>query len=259
MDNKYVTQNTLSSNGWVIRPQPTSSARVRLFCFPYAGGGASAYYPWVNNVPQGVEVCPIQFPGRQGRREESPFDRMAPLLNALAPAIRPYLDMPYVFFGHSLGAKISFELARHLREQGDPMPVHLFFSGSNAPNIASASPPLHALPEAEFVETLRHFKGTPEALLQNAALLQLFLPVLRADITLHETYRYVPGEPFDCPIAVFGGQEDDEVTRENLAAWHSQTQGTFILRMFPGDHFFLRSAQTALLQALSHDLLALIG
>jgi medium-chain acyl-[acyl-carrier-protein] hydrolase len=205
-------------------------------------------------MPGDVEVCPIQLPGRQSRLEETPFTRMEPLVQALALAIQPYLDRPFAFFGHSLGAKICFELARHLRTQGASMPVHLFFSGSIPPQIPNSDSPIHTLPDAEFVETLRRFNGTPEALLQNDELLQFFLPLLRADIALHETYRYVPGEPFDCPVSVFGGLEDDDVSRDDLEAWRVHTRGEFTLRMLPGDHFFLRSARAPLLEAVSGDL-----
>jgi medium-chain acyl-[acyl-carrier-protein] hydrolase len=244
----------MSTDAWVVRPRPNPQARLRLFCFPYAGGAASVFYAWPNDVPDDVEVCPIQLPGRQSRLEEPPFTRMEPLVQALALAIQPYLDRPFALFGHSLGAKISFELARHLRAQGAPMPVYLFFSGSIPPQIPNSDSPIHTLPDAEFVETLRRFNGTPEALLQNDELLQFFLPLLRADIALHETYRYVPGEPFDCPVSVFGGLEDDDVSRENLEAWRAHARGKFTLRMLSGDHFFLRSARVPLLEAVSHDL-----
>jgi len=254
-----VIQPTSSSNAWVVRPRPNPQARLRLFCFAYAGGGASVFYPWVNALPGDVEVCPIQLPGRQGRSAEPPFTRMEPLVEALAQSIEPYLEKPFAFFGHSLGTKISFELARRLRAQGAPLPGYLFFSGSNAPQIAMPALPIHDLPDGKFVETLRRFKGTPEELLQNEELLQVFFPILRADITLHETYRYIPGEPFDCPISAFGGLEDVEVSRDNLAAWQVHTRGAFTLRMFPGDHFFLRSARTPLLQAVAQDLTRILA
>lgn len=253
-DNTCMTQNTLPANPWVVRPRPNPQARLRLFCFPYAGGAASVFAAWPAGVPQDVDVCLIQLPGRQGRLEEPPFTRMEPLVKALALAIHLYLDKPFAFFGHSLGTKISFELARHLRAQGTSPPVYLFFSGSVPPHIPSSDSPIHNLPDIEFAETLRRFKGTPEALLQNEELLQLFLPLLRADIALHETYQYIPGEPFDCPISAFGGLEDGEVSRENLEAWRVHTRGEFTLRMFPGDHFFLRSARAILLEAISHTL-----
>jgi medium-chain acyl-[acyl-carrier-protein] hydrolase len=252
-------QNTSSLNSWVVSPRPKPQARLRLFCFPYAGGGASVFYAWINSLPHDIEVCPIQLPGRQGRSEVPPHTEMGPLVEALAQGIESYLDKPFAFFGHSLGAKISFELARHLRTQGAAMPVYQFFSGSNAPQITSPDPPIHELPDTELVEKLRRFNGTPEELLQNEDLFRVFLPILRADIALHESYQYVPGEPFDCPISVFGGLQDSEVSRDKLAAWHIHTHGTFTLRMFPGDHFFLRSTRGMLLQAISHDLMQVLA
>ncbi|MBN2001931.1 MAG: thioesterase [Anaerolineae bacterium] len=253
-DNTRVNQTTSFSNSWVVRPRPNPQARLRLFCFPYAGGGASAFYAWVNNLPRNVELCPIQLPGRQGRLDVPPFTRMEALLDALVPVIRPYLDRPFAFFGHSLGAKIGFELARRLRAEGDPMPVHLFLSGSNAPQIAGPESPIHDLPDAELVEKLRRFAGTPEALLENEDLLRVFLPTLRADIALHDTYRYVPEEPLDCSLSAFGGLEDAVVSRDNLEAWRVHTRGAFTLRMFPGDHFFLRGARMPLLRAIFRGL-----
>lgn len=246
-------------NSWVTCPRPNPRAYLRLFCFPYAGGAASAFCTWSDDLPRGVEVCPIQLPGRESRLGEPPFTRLAPLVQALAPAIRPYLDKPFAFFGHSMGATISFELARQLRQQDDPGPVHLFVSGSRAPQIPDPDPPIHHLPEAEFVEELRRFNGTPELVLQNAELMQLFLPLLRADLALHEAYTYTADEPLDCPISAFGGLEDEEVSRDELAAWRDQTRGAFTLRIFPGDHFFLRSARALLLWAVSQDLTQVLG
>lgn len=250
---------TMTTSSWVTCPRPSPQARLRLFCFPYAGGAASAFYTWSDNLPCEVEVCPIQLPGRESRLGEPPFTRLVPLVQALAQAIRPHLDKPFAFFGHSMGATISFELARQLRRQNDPCPVHLFVSGSHAPQILDRNPPIHHLPEAKFVEELRRFNGTPEAVLQNAELMVLFLPLLRADLALDETYVYIPDEPLDCPISACGGLKDDVVSHENLAAWCDQTRGAFTLRVFPGDHFFLRSARTLLLQAVSQDLVQLLG
>jgi medium-chain acyl-[acyl-carrier-protein] hydrolase len=183
---------------------------------------------------------------------------MAPLLENLVPAIRPCLDKPFVFFGHSMGAMIGFELVRRFRRENGPRPLHLFVSGSRAPQVPNSRPIIHHLPDAEFVDGLRRFDGTPDAVLKNDMLMELFLPILRADFTLHETYRYVPGAPLDCPISAFGGFEDEEVSRDELAAWQEQTCGVFKLSMFRGDHFFLRSAQAQLLQTISEDLVLVL-
>jgi medium-chain acyl-[acyl-carrier-protein] hydrolase len=249
---------TLLANAWVTCPRPNPQARLRLFCFPYAGGAASAYYNWSNDLPREVEVRPIQLPGRENRLREPAYSQLEPLLADLAPAIRPYLDKPFVFFGHSMGATIGFELVRRFRQENVSLPLHLFVSGSRAPQVPNPHPVIHHLPEAEFVDGLRRFNGTPDAVLQNDMLMELFLPILRADLTLHETYRYVPSELLDCSISAFGGFEDEEVSQDELAAWREQTCGAFKLRMFHGDHFFLRSAQTHLLRTMSQDLMRIL-
>jgi medium-chain acyl-[acyl-carrier-protein] hydrolase len=243
-----------TTNDWVTHPRPNPQARLRLFCFPYAGGAASIFYPWPDDLPLDVAVCPIQLPGRENRLGEPLFTRISPLVQVLAQAIRPYLDLPFAFFGHSMGAIISFELARELCKRGDPGPVQLFASGNRAPQIACRDSPIHQLPEAEFIEEIRKFSGIPEAVLQNTEFLQLFLPILRADFAMHDTYIYTAGEPLACPISAFGGLQDKEVGRDDLAAWRNQTQTTFTLRMLPGDHFFLHNARTPLLHAISQDL-----
>ena len=246
-------------NKWVTCPRPNPQARLRLFCFPYAGGAASAFCTWSGNLPREVEVCSIQLPGREGRLGEALFSRLEPLLEALVPAIQPYLDRPYAFFGHSMGATIGFELARQLCAQNDPGPLHLFVSGSRAPQVPDPDWPIHHLPDEEFTEELRRFNGTPKAVLQNAELMQFFLPILRADFTLHGTYVYTTGEPLDCPISAFGGREDGKVSYDDLEAWRELTRGEFTLRIFPGDHFFLRSARPYLLQAVSQDLTSILS
>ncbi len=248
-----------SADRWVIRPRPRPRARLRLFCFPYAGGGASIYRAWAGELPQEIEVCAVQLPGRETRLDEQPFDRLPPLVEALALSLEPHLNPPFAFFGHSMGALISFELARRLRALNRPAPAHLFVSGRIAPQLQRRRPPVHALPEPEFVEQVQRLNGTPDAVLQHKELRELVLPLLRADFAINETYGYSSEPPLACPISAFGGLEDDRATQEELAAWQLQTRDAWALHMFPGDHFFLRSTQAALLQALSHDLRRLTG
>jgi medium-chain acyl-[acyl-carrier-protein] hydrolase len=180
-------------------------------------------------------------------------------VQALRQAIQPHLNKPFALFGHSMGATIGFELARELRRQHASGPVHLFVSGGRAPQIPDPDPPIHHLPEKEFIAGLRRFNGTPEEVLRNPELMGLFLPILRADLAALETYSYTPGEPLDCSISAFGGLEDEKVSQDELAAWRDQTRGAFTLRMLPGDHFFLRTARTLLLHAISQDLRLLLS
>ncbi len=242
----------MAADPWILRPHPRRRARLRLFCFPYAGGSASLFAPWADDLPDEIEVFPVQLPGRERRLREPLLTRMDALLAALLPAIHPYLDLPYALFGHSMGAVIAFELAR---QRALPGPVHLFASARRAPQVPARKSAIHALPDAGFVAELRRFNSIPEAVLQNADLRQIFLPILRADFALYETYAYLAGPPLDCSISAFGGCEDVNVTRADLEGWREQTRAGFVLRMFAGDHFFLRDARPLLLRAIAHDLL----
>ncbi len=242
------------TNAWISCPRPNPQARLRLFCFPYSGAGASIFYTWLDTLPATIEVCPIQLPGRGTRLAESPFTRLAPLVQDAAQALLPYLDKPFAFFGHSLGALVSFELARHLRRQHGLSSVHLFVSGHNAPQIPDRDPPVHTLPEPEFVEKLRCLNGMSKGVLGNTELMQLLLPILRADFAVCETYIYEADEPLDCPISAFGGLRDEYVSRDQLEAWHEQTRASFSLRMFPGDHFYLNTDRSLLLRTLAQEL-----
>jgi surfactin synthase thioesterase subunit len=242
-----------SSNSWIGCSGLSRPACLRLFCFPYAGGGAAIFRAWADDLPQSIQVCPVQLPGRESRLQEPLFVRLEPLVAALSQAIRPYLSMPFAFWGHSLGALIGFELARTLAQQNAPGPIHLFVSGHSAPQIQSIGSSIHLLPDPEFIAELERLNGTPAEVLQNAELMELLLPVLRADFAVNETYTYSAGEPLDCPISAFGGLQDTLTSRDKLEAWRHQTRGAFTLRMFPGDHFFLHNTRAALLHALAQD------
>lgn len=247
----------MNANPWLACPKPNPGAAVRLFCFPYSGAAASIYYPWAEMLPPSIEVCPVQLPGHGTRLREPLATRLTPQVEALAAGLAPACDRPFAFFGHSMGALLSFELARHLRRQGKPGPIHLFVSGHGAPHLPDRNPPLHQLPDDQFVAKLRELNGTPEEVLRHAELLQLLTPILRADFAVCETYVYQPEPPLDCPISAYGGLGDGYVNREELAAWQEQTTGRFSLRMFPGDHFYLNipSNRTHLLMALARELL----
>lgn len=243
-----------TSNSWLTCLRPKPQAKLRLFCFHYAGGGALSFRSWSNSLPPTVEVCAIELPGRGSRLMERPFTRLEPLIQELTPVLLPYLNKPFAFFGHSMGALVSFELARILRKEYGLSPVHLFVSGRRAPQVPDPDPPIHTLPEREFLDELRRYNGTPESVLENAELMQLFLPTLRADFAVLETYVYTPEPLLDCPITAFGGLEDWKASCDDLEAWREQTNAEFSLQMFPGDHFFIHSAQPLLLQLLSRRL-----
>jgi len=241
-------------DSWIAFRKPNPQARLRLFCFPYAGTGALIFRTWPDGLPAEVEVCPVEFPGRGTRLMETPFTQLSPLVEALAQALVPVLDKPFAFFGHSLGALVGFELARQLRRQSGVQPVRLFVSADRAPQIPHRDRPIHALPEGEFLVELRRLNGSPGKVLEDMELMQIMLPILRADFAVYETYVYATEPPLDCPISVFGGLQDHRVSRGDLEAWCDQTSASFSLQMFPGDHFFLNTTPSLLLKALSQVL-----
>jgi medium-chain acyl-[acyl-carrier-protein] hydrolase len=176
------------------------------------------------------------------------------LVQELAQGLFPFLGKPFAFFGHSMGATISFELARYLRREHHLMPRHLFVSGRRAPHMPATHAQTYNLPEPEFLVALRDLNGTPHEVLEQPDLMELMLPLLRADFELSETYTYSNGPLLDCPMSIYGGEEDNDVPREHLTAWGELTTGTVSLKMFPGDHFFVNTAQPALLETLRQEL-----
>ncbi len=244
---------------WVTYPKPNPRAQLRLFCFPYAGGGASIFRSWSNDLPAEIDVCPIQLPGRESRFKETRFTSLHPLVQVLGEAIRPYLDVPFIFFGHSMGALIGFELSRYLREHVGLLPLHLFVSAHRAPQLPDLHTPIHHLPDAAFIERLSGLNGTPKEVFASTELMQILLPLLRADFSIVGTYKYVAQRPLACPIAAFGGLQDAAVQQDALTAWREQSASAFTLRMFAGDHFFLQSNRSALLQALSQEIEQIIA
>jgi medium-chain acyl-[acyl-carrier-protein] hydrolase len=243
---------------WIVRPNPNEHADLRLFCVPHVGGSAMIFRTWPQDLPDYVEVCAIELPGRGRRIKEAPFSCLRSLVDALADSILPYLDRPCALFGHSFGALVCFELARELRNRLVPIPVLLCVSGAKAPQFLVDGSSIHMLPDPRLIDKVRRLGGTPEAVLENEELVSALLPALRADFEALETYVYSDATPLRCPILGLGGAADHRVDRDSLRAWAEHTIAGFKLEMFPGDHFFIHQAQPQILQtlgaALEHSL-----
>lgn len=242
---------------WVLLPRPRPAARLTLLCFPFAGGGTAAYREWPKALPPEVEVGLVQLPGRERRLQEAPMTSLTALVETLAEQLSPVLsERPFAFFGHSMGALICYELARHLQSEYGLAPAHLFLSAHRAPSVPRRTALIHHLPDDAFKARLLELNGTPAEVMEHEELMALLLPLFRADFTLCETYQPTAPVPLDLPISVFGGLSDPEMPEPDLAPWRDFTRGPFSLRMYPGDHFYLKAAQPELWQAILQDLKA---
>jgi len=230
----------------------SGSVAQRLICFPHAGAGAAAFQAWSALLPPHIELCALRLPGREQLVRGTPFQRLAPLIDWAIDVLTPMLAHPCVFFGHSLGALIAFDLARELRRRKLPSPQGLLVSGHRAPQLPRRQPPLAGLPDSEFIARVEALGGTPvtEAF-AHPELRSLILPALRADFAILENYTYTDAPPFEFSLCIYGGADDPLVPVEDLAPWAEQTRGTFSRRVFPGDHFYLQTQRDALLQEIS--------
>jgi medium-chain acyl-[acyl-carrier-protein] hydrolase len=232
-------------------PGAEATTCARLFWFPHAGGGARPF-----PIPAGLPyaICPVRLPGRESRLPEAPFERMGPLIEALAAAIDPLVDQPFAFFGHSMGAAVAFELARLLRKRGRPMPRLLIASSARAPqfrrnHVAGPDPT-----DDELLAQVRRLKGSPEAVFDHAEFRRAILPALRADATLYRHYVYTDDSPLECPIRAYGGAADPHIQTEHLDAWGEQTAAGFAVRIFEGGHFYPLEQAAEFHDALEADL-----
>ena len=235
---------------WFMQPTQKPGSLVRLFCLPFAGGSASIFRNWGRTLGPSVDVYPVQLPGRASRFNEPAFKTVEAATDALAIALLPVLDKPYMLFGHSMGAVLAFELARKLAANGVGEPAHLFVSGRRAPHIPNEGALMYPLPHAEFIGRLRTLDGTPPAVLENPELLALALPLLRADFELVETYAFRSGLTLRCPITGFGGTRDKDTPLAVVEPWRRYTDGPFGLHTFDGGHFFIDSHEAQLLHTI---------
>ncbi len=236
---------------WITPITRPRNVRLRVFCFPYAGAGPHIFAPWANAFPDGVEICAIQLPGRAARIRERPFTTLGPLVEAIGEQIAPSLGTPFILLGHSLGALIAFEVARHVRRHVGSSPAQLIVCACRAPHMPHTQPILHDLPDEQFIDALRHLNGTPEELLQQPGVIKLIAPALRADLAVFETYQYRSEAPLASPIRAFGGLGDARSPADELSLWRQHTTGPFTAQCIPGGHFFIHQSGSLLVRLLA--------
>lgn len=245
------SHGTQIQNRWFVNLKPNPHAVLRLFCFHYAGGTASVFRPWAAHLPDGIELLAIQLPGRESRFGEDPFTDLSLAVDAAATAIQPLLTKPYIFFGHSLGAKFAYHLALLCQLRYWRTPAHLIVSGDSAPQLLEENP-IQDLPDAEFIKALQKYNGLPKELSEVQELLDLLMPTIRADVKLSETTLSKESDPLlNCPITAFAGTDDNNMQQSDLYAWGAKTAKSFKCKHFLGDHFFINSAKKDVLTALN--------
>lgn len=245
-------------DAWFPINVPASDANARgiqLFCFPHAGGCASFYRDWVPLFGPGIDVIPVQLPGREARFLESPITSAAEVISRLLPGFLERADRTFALFGHSMGALLAFELAHALACVERP-PYNLFVSGLAAPHLKTrlVKPALHSLPDDELIRYIGDIGGIPKDIPHLPELFRGFLPVLRADLSIYEEYKYSARDALVNPITVFGADDDPTVGVSELHAWRSLSDGETAVHLFQGDHFFLNSKPKAMFQIIESKL-----
>jgi medium-chain acyl-[acyl-carrier-protein] hydrolase len=243
--------NSAMDSSWFNVVPTQGDPGARLFCLPCAGGGTAIYYPWRDLLLDEVALVRIQLPGRETRLRERSMTRMRPLIKAIIEELAHYIDLPIFLFGHSMGALIAFELSRELRRKFGVVPAHLFVSGRRAPQIPNPDPIVHELPDKEFIDYLIQYEGIPEIVTESEELLDLFLPILRADFELLDHYQYQNEPLLDCPITAFGGLSDPKIAHDDVRAWRAQTSGQFNCHLLKGGHFFINDSKNLLLELVN--------
>lgn len=229
-------------------------ATTQLFCFAHAGGGASFFRSWGASLAPDIAVRPVLLPGRESRLDEPPFRHIADLVEPLCSALAPYLDRPYALFGHSLGALVAYEVARRLSGSSGVGPSCLVVSGRRAPQLPAKHEMISGLPDDEFLDEVRRLNGIPAEIRDEPELQAVIMPALRADYELAETYQPLPGGGLDCPVVAYLSTSDPEVDYADVLDWRQVTTGEFTVRVFRGDHFYLKGGRDDVLNAIRDDL-----
>ncbi len=239
-------------SAWIQYVQPVSAGGMVLVCFPHAAGSASAYRDWCAVLAgYGIEVWPVQLPGRESRFTEPLTTDLAELTAAVAELLRTNLaGRPYAIYGHSAGAMMAYGLALRMEADGGPGPYHLFVGACRPPSRPDPDFPIHRLPPDRFLARLTGYGRIPQEILGFPDLVEQIATTARADLRLVETHPWDSGMVVDCPVTAFGGVSDPAVPVGTLADWGQITSGTFTRVVLPGGHFPPPSGERQLLEGI---------
>ncbi|WP_369394279.1 thioesterase II family protein [Streptomyces sp. CG1] len=237
---------------WIRRYHPRPDAAARLVCLPHAGGSATFYHPVSAGLPASVDVLAVQYPGRQDRRNEPCADSIQELADHVTSVLLPWTDLPLLFFGHSMGATLGFEVARRL-ERDHGVVLHALFASARRAPSCPRDESVHLRDDDGLVAEMRKLSGTDSAILDDEELIRMALPAIRADYRAAETYAYEPGPNLRCPIVGLVGDDDPKVTVDEARAWSRHTDASFDFHVFQGGHFYLTSHQREVLDLLAKE------
>jgi NADPH:quinone reductase-like Zn-dependent oxidoreductase/surfactin synthase thioesterase subunit/NADP-dependent 3-hydroxy acid dehydrogenase YdfG/aryl carrier-like protein len=246
---------------WILRKNLNGDAKLRLFCFPYMAGGAYSFIDWADKLPESIEVCAIQLPGREERLGEEAFDDIDNLVTTVSDVIMPLLDKPFAFYGHSSGAAMAFKLSHYLKNNHNLLPEKLFLGAWYAPHLASPfrildkvqDEDFESIPENLIYDHLRTLE-IPETVLEDADLMNEMIPSIRADMMMGKNYVHAEKDPLECPITVFAGKNDSVFSFEQIKAWKNYTKENFTFKEVEGNHLFLNENKEVLLKMISEEL-----
>lgn len=240
--------SNLKTHKWFIEKK-TQADEYRVFVFHHAGGGASYYMPMLKYFSENVSVYLVQLPGREYRINDRPYNFLNPLLDDLIEAMKPYLDKPFVFLGHSMGAMIAFELVHKLRDTYGLTPKHLFLSSKCAPHMEKKYK-YQNLSDNQLVLKLFDFGGMDIELAKENKLMKMILPILRKDIQLCDDYQCCRSEVLDVPVTILGGNEDQDVNLSDLVEWDKYFNNEFNVCIFKGNHFYFKDDYSLLVSTI---------
>ncbi|MEC3981278.1 thioesterase II family protein [Amycolatopsis sp. H20-H5] len=239
-----MTTEDIDPSLWIRRYAKASDADRRLVCFPHAGGSASFFHPLAQRFAADTDVVSLQYPGRQDRRHEPLITDIGSYADRLTAVLTSMTDVPTVFFGHSMGAVLAFEVARRLEDRGAAIPSSLIVSGRRAP-ATCRDEQVHRQDDQHIIAELKLLNGTGAQLFGDEEVMRMALPAIRGDYQAIETYACAPRVTVRCAITVLVGRADPKATLDESAAWRDHTTGDFRLKSFPGGHFFLSEHQSA--------------
>ncbi|WP_328930065.1 thioesterase domain-containing protein [Streptomyces sp. NBC_00190] len=254
-----MTPGAAGSEPWFPFGVPDLDAPLRVFCLPYAGGGAGLYRSWQQRAAAGAALAPVQLPGRETRLREPPVEDFETLVTRLAGALGPWTGDRYALFGHSMGGLLAHELAYRLEELTGRPPELLAVSACAAPELERPRPAIHQLPREEFVAELRRLEGTPAEVLEDDELLDLCIPRIRADFAVLASHRHRPRAPLNSRITAFCGTRDPQIPVWSMEAWRGHTTRDFRLHLMDDDHFFIHRHEAAVFQHLVDGVRAVLG